>query len=416
MSFKSDSLGTYSSNSSSSHRSVGARAAAGPALRLVEAPPYYHEEVKFWTGEEDDNTHSLHSVMSYPQSMRAEVPGLLIRKYSKRGAVVLDPFCGGGASGLEANILGRVAFLSDVSPLSLAVSQAKLQPADLAEVTLALQVLALRRPVEMGPYGEIFKHFYDAETFREIVNLRSILAQREDRIGAFVRLIALSLLHGPSAGYLSSATSQIAAVTPQEQAILNGQRGQLPEYRAVMPRILRKTAAALRDGVPSVMRQVSIQNRVQLSDARALSYIPSSAVDLVVTQPPLPGPENIVRDQWLRLWFLGVQAQQLSQQLWRGPSVEGWLDFMNEVLVELARVVKGGGRATVALQDVLILRKVQELDLHLIDMIQEKLNRFWTVECVLVQRERTPAVAASGRGRRVEKGAGDTKIVVLRRR
>ncbi|NDC39110.1 MAG: hypothetical protein EBZ48_13870, partial [Proteobacteria bacterium] len=128
------------------------------------------------------------------------------------------------------------------------------------------------------------------------------------------------------------------------------------------------------------------------------------------------GIPTMVREQWLKLWFLGAQSQQLSNQLWRGPSVEGWLDFMNEVLVELARVVKGGGRVCLALRDVVILRKTEQLDLHLIDMVQAQLQRFWNIECVLVQRDRAPAVGGSGRGRRAEHSSGDTKIVVLRRR
>jgi DNA modification methylase len=411
---------------SAARASVSRAAASSPAvsnlqgalaLRLVETPPYYREELCLWNvNSEEETLHSLHSVNACPQGLRAEVPAYLIRKYSKRGSVVLDPFCGGGSTGLEANMVGRVAFLSDVNPLALAVAQARLSPADLAEVTLALQVLVLRRPVEMGPFGEVFKHFFDAETFREVVNLRSILSQREDRVASFIRFIALSLLHGPSAGYLSAATSNAVSVTPQEQAALNVQRAQVPEYRAVMPRILRKTASALRDGVPSVMRQVAIQNRVCAADARSLAYIPSGAVDLVVTQPPLPGPENMVREQWLKLWFLGVQSQPLSQQLWRGPSVDGWLNFMNETLIELARVVKGGGRAALALSDVVLMRKSEELDLHLIDMVQRDLQRFWYVECVITQPEPVPAVGAGTRGRRSEQVASNTKIVVLRRR
>ena len=386
------------------------------ALRLADSPPFFVEEVQFWNQGEEDAAHSLHGVLSFPNTLRAEVPGFLIRKYSKRGSIVLDPFCGGGTIGLEANMLGRAAFLSDVSPLAIAIANAKLNPADLAEVTLGLQALALRRPVEMGPFGDIFKHFFDAETFREIVNLRALLSQRQDRVGNFIKLIALSLLHGPSAGYFSAPTSQVTAITPQEQAELNRQRRQLPDYRPVMPRVLRKTAAVLRDGVPSVMKQVTIQNRTLLADARDLSYAPSASVDLVLTQPPLPGPENVARDQWLKLWFLGVQASQLSQQVWRSPSVDGWLSFMNEVLVEFARVVRGGGRVCLALQDVLILRKREELDLHLIDMVKEQLSRFWNVECVLVHREKRPAVGSNSRGRRSDQPGSDTKVVVLRRR
>ena len=42
------------------------------------------------------------------------------------------------------------------------------------------------------------------------------------------------------------------------------------------------------------------------------------------------------------------------------------LNFMNETLIELARVVKGGGRAALALSDVVLMRKSEELVLTML--------------------------------------------------
>ena len=389
--------------------------AASCKLRLVESLPYYREEVRLAAEEPELSSHSLHQVVAYPHSMRAEVAGFLVRKYSKRSSIVLDPFCGSGTTGLEANMLGRVAFLSDVNPLAVAIARPKLDAADLAEVTLGLQAVSLRRPVEMGPYGEVFKHFFEAETFREVVNLRAVLASKEDRVSNFIRLIALSLLHGASAGYFSVYTYPNFSSTPQQQAQLNVQRRQVPDYRAVLPRILRKTASALRDGIPSVMRQISVQNRVDVSDARNLSYIPSACVDLAVAAPPLPGAADAIKDQWLRLWFLGIQAQPLAERLWQDAPVDEWLSFMNETLTECARVVKGGGRACFVLRDTAAVKGGSEIEMRFIDMVQRELPRYWGVECVLVNREKASAVTGIASRRSPDAADGSDKIVVLRR-
>jgi len=110
------------------------------ALRIVEAPGFYTDEVELWSPE-SRGSHSLHYGLFYPDAFPAELPSYFINKYTKRGETVLDPFCGAGTAALEAVINGRAILASDLSPFAIRAARARLMPADITEVTLWLQMV-----------------------------------------------------------------------------------------------------------------------------------------------------------------------------------------------------------------------------------------------------------------------------------
>ena len=386
------------------------------ALKLVERPSFFVDEGAHWTTESSRPCHSLHYALSYPQQTSPEVAAFSIARFSKRGDVVLDPFLGSGTTALEALVAGRIAFGSDVNPFFVKVARAKLQPADITEVTLRLQLLNVKRPVAVETYRNGFSSFYDIDTFREILSLKENLREREDRVSRFIELVALSLLHGHSAGYFSVYSMPHMSLSPDEQERINRKRAQSPEYRAVIPRLLRRAAMALRDGVPSVMVQQERQSRIAVRDSRDLSYAPSGSVNLVVTSPPHPGARRTSVDQWLRLWFSGIEPQIASGGEATHSDLSEWRVFMNETLLELARVTRSGGRC------VLDLRELQarpgaptiRADEELLPVVEKELSRFWDAECVLVHQPKVPRVQNQLKARTAE--AQSHRLLVLRRR
>ena len=124
------------------------------ALRVVESAPFYTEEVQLWSEESPDESHSLHASIHHPDSFNPELPAYFIRKYTRKGQVVLDPFCGSGTTALEASLQGRVAYASDLSHLAHRITIGKLEPADITEVTLRLQRANLRRPINLDIYRQ----------------------------------------------------------------------------------------------------------------------------------------------------------------------------------------------------------------------------------------------------------------------
>lgn len=386
-----------------------------PALKIVEGTPFYMEEGELWPVIGRSH-HSLHYTSSYRDSFSPDLPSYFIKKYSKVKDVVLDPFCGRGTTSLEANLLGRVAYFSDLNPLALKISRAKLEPVDITEVTLFLQRVNFNLPVNLDQYAQIFKPFYDYDTYREIINLKRELAKNPGRVANFVEMIALGVLHGHSAGFLSAYTFPQISVSPQQQNEINDKRRQNPEYRSVSPRILRKAALALRDGDVSVLEHMYSKNKLKIADARNLSFIESASVDLVVTAPPRPCAQSELSDFWLQNWFANINTQTFANDLFLDADLSVWLDFMNEFLFEMARVVKPGARVVLDLREMLIAGKLVQLDSEVLGLVEQSLARFWSGECALVHKPRNVKLQNSLKERDLSKSLQNSRILVLRRK
>ena len=384
-------------------------------LQLVESPAFFRREQAIFSAGTENDAHSLHQLVQFPQRVHPEFVSFLLARYSKKDEVVLDPFCGSGTIGLEAALAGRTPFLSDVSTLALKMARAKLEPADITEVTLAMQQLGVSRPVDVSSYSKYFSEFFELQTFHEICNLRLSLASAEDRISRFIQSVLLGILHGNSAGYLSSYTNPQTSLTPDEQRDLNIKRRQSPDYRAVSPRILRRTAMLLRDGCPSVLLRCSSKKQLSLSDARDLSFVRPGEPGMILTSPPLPGEQISYASQWLRLWMLGVSEADYAVPVF--DSLENWLDFMNATLVEFARVSRFGVRCVLMLPE-----EFQSgfggttPEAALIQMIEQDLSFFWQLEGLWGNARKTNVLAENFRSSSSRKQEERSQALVLRRR
>ncbi|MCB0311073.1 MAG: hypothetical protein KDD42_07550 [Bdellovibrionales bacterium] len=385
------------------------------ALKVVENV-FNKQELRLWSDEAGEESHSLHYAISYPESIKPEAVRFFVERFSQRGEVVLDPFCASGATALEANMLGRVAVLSDANPFAIRIAQAKASATDITDVTLRLQQINMRRPVDVKAFDQNFSPFFDVDTFREVVNLKSFLHGDSDRTARFIELIACGLLHGHTAGYFSVYSFPHLSLSPQEQHELNLKRGQVPDYRSVIPRILRKTAAVLRDGIPSAMRQSEIRNQYLVSDARDLSRLASDSINLVVTAPPLPNFRDPTRDMWLRLWFMGLKADSLPGSAFAHNNLQSWLDFMNETLLELSRVTRRGGRIVLDLAEAQFNDTKVCLAESVAAMVDKDLCRFLEAEALLIHKGRSVALKHKINERSDARSKKNSRVLVLRRR
>ena len=390
------------------------------SLKLVEdqqdTPGGYKRFVgELWTAQQRQ-MHSLHYVVSYRASFKPELPDFCIKRYSEKGGVVLDPFCGRGTTALQTNLLGRVSLGCDVNPLAVRLAQAKTEPVGLDEIVLRLNEIDFRRPVDLSGYQEKFAPFYHADTYRELINLRNFTKENPDRINRFIDLIAISRLHGHSPGFFSVYSFPQISVPPQNQRMINIKRGQVPEYRAVAPRIIKKAAHALRDGFTSDYFSVSSANAFKVSDARRLDWISSNSVDLVVTSPPFLDKVDYITDNWLENWYCGLNVKSFKDNLVMCSGLEQWRSFMSGVLKELLRVIKEGGFAVIEVGEV----EKNGQTIFLDEVVAEealKVNndsKRFIVEEVLVNQQQFTKLANCFNVDNNSKGTNTNRLVVLK--
>ena len=134
--------------------------------------------------------------------------------------------------------------------------------------------------------------------------------------------------------------------------MINRKRHQVPDYRAVSPRIIKKAAQSLRDGISHEFAALDAANRIENSDARNLQWIPSSSVDLIVTSPPFLDKVDYITDNWLECWFAGVDPRVFKKSIVMCSSLEEWRIFIRDVLKEMGRILKPNRFAVVEVGEV----------------------------------------------------------------
>src|SRR5262249_22627112 len=185
--------------------------------------------------------------------------------------------------------------------------------------------IPLDAPRRGRPDGRLLP-FYHRDTLREILNLRDYLATHRDPIDAFIEVTAVTRLWGHSGGFFSVySLPPNQAPSAAAQRRINARRAQRPAYRPIAPRILAKARSLLRD-VTAAQRTAlvatSAANRYACDDSRALRSLGDASVDLIVTSPPFLDQADYLADNWLKMWFLGIDRDDLAGRLVHTPDLE----------------------------------------------------------------------------------------------
>ena len=303
-------------------------------------PAYVNE---FWTAKQRAGC-SLHEV-PYRACFKPQLPRFFTERLTRKGERVYDPFMGRGTTLLEAALLGRKVAGCDVNPLSKCLVGPRLNPPTLAEVEQRLTEIDLASHYE--PTDDLLV-FYHPDTLRQICSMRHYFMTREasgelDAVDAWIRMVALTRLTGHSSGYFSVYTlPPNQATMPVAQRKINEKRNQTPEPRDVATIILKKSRVLLSDIQAAQLSALRASEPQLITSASSSTpSLESESISLVVTSPPFLGVVDYQTDNWLRCWFIGVDAKSVAITMLK--KVEQWQAAMTGVFKELRRVLKPGG-------------------------------------------------------------------------
>lgn len=309
----------------------------------VELPVFINE---FWTSKQRAAS-SLHEI-SYRACFKPQLPRFFISRLTAPGDIVYDPFMGRGTTPLEAGMLARRPAGCDINPLSRLLLSPRLNPPTESEVANRLSSIP-----EGGADCESFRDleaFYHPKTLERVVALRSYLLDREesgtiDNIDSWIRMVATNRLTGHSSGFFSVYTlPPNQAVTVEAQRKINEKRKQIPPERDLTAIIQKKTRTLLSKTDPKDLqnlRDVAGDAQLLTGSCDDTSRLESDSVALVVTSPPFLDVVDYQKDNWLRCWFNGLDAESIS--IWQLKKVEDWMAAMTRVFAELRRILVPGG-------------------------------------------------------------------------
>ena len=78
-----------------------------------------------WDFKNFETQYGTHSFHPYPARFIPQIPLTLIKLFTSKNEIVLDPFCGGGTTLVEATLNNRKAIGNDLNPLAVLISKVK---------------------------------------------------------------------------------------------------------------------------------------------------------------------------------------------------------------------------------------------------------------------------------------------------
>ncbi|MEN3047237.1 MAG: DNA methyltransferase [Candidatus Caldarchaeales archaeon] len=332
-------------------------------LRQVECVSAWELEGT-WKGARRSDGHSLHSLCSRTGSFPPALARFFVERFSRPGAVVLDPFSGKGTAPLEACLAGRIGLGNDLAPEAYVLTRAKIRPVRFEEVVdWVWRNRSFIESYRGTDAPEEVQVFYSRSTLRQVLAARELLSEPETDVDYFVTAVMLGILHGSSSDSLSVKCSHSFSMSPRyvEKAVrVSGLKR--PE-RNVADCILRRAERVLADGLPPV-KGIAFDG-----DARSLP-LPPESVDLIVTSPPYFNMQTYAWDNWLRLWFLGHDYREVAKRLFHTDSVSRFLSFAEEFLREFNRVLRPGGSCFLVLGVVRLRGETVNMAELLLDVVE----------------------------------------------
>ncbi len=302
---------------------------------------------ELWTAKQRQAS-SIHEI-SYRACFKPQLPAWFIERLTATGDTVYDPFSGRGTTALEAALHGRGVIANDVNPLSALLTLPRLEVPELPEVEQRLG--RLRIPPRGGADLDL-SMFFHPRTEREIVALRSYLERLkeygdEDAVDRWIRMVATNRLTGHSPGFFSVYTlPPNQAVSPENQRKINRKLKQKPLYRDIRALILRKSVQLqhkLSATDKERLRRAAADAVFLTRDAALTREIHANSIQLTVTSPPFLDVVQYARDNWLRCWFNGLDAEAIGRRITMAKTLEDWAGAMSRAFAELYRVTRPGG-------------------------------------------------------------------------
>jgi len=201
-------------------------------------------------------------------------------------------------------------------------------------------------------------------------------------------------------------------VSIKSQRKINEKREQVPESKEIKPRILKRTKALLKDwnGVPLDHTGLDLSPSLTVEDAAGAMSIPSSSAGLVVTSPPFLDVVDYQGDNWMRCWFLGIDASTVEITELKKP--EDWKAKMTEVMRDLSRILKPSGYLAFEVGEVTYKREKLLLEELVLEAgVEAGLE---PVIIMINDQEFTKTSNAWGVDNK-EKGTNTNRIVIFRR-
>lgn len=234
----------------------------------------------------------------------------VIKRYTRPGQAVLDPFAGRGTAVFSAAVQGRCGIGIEINPVGWIYARTKLSPASREPVEERLVSLETRARYYRKKADELprfFRHCFVHSVRSFLLAARAELDWRRSNVDRTTMALLLVYLHGKAGFALSNQMRQTKSMSPGYAVRWWKERGLRPPDLNPREFLADRLDWRYAKGVPechAASRAYLANSAYRLAGLR--EDMPHRA-GLLFTSPPYFGLTNYHYDQWLRLWLLGEE-------------------------------------------------------------------------------------------------------------
>jgi len=240
----------------------------------------------------------IHRWFWFPHSFSPQLIDEILKIYPlPSDGRILDPFVGAGTTVLRARQLGYHAVGTDLSPLSLFVSQVKLTRLDKESLEKHLQQVLEYTPVQAREsFPERLAKAFTKEEIAHIIGLRQKIEKLPQPVVNFFRLALLRV------------QQRVSRAVPDGGWFRWVEKGDQSKQIALW--FEQQSQMQIAD--IAMLGDSNVEAQVFLDDARRLEQV-EGEFDLVITSPPYPNRHDYSRIFHIELLSLGLSEEEIRR-------------------------------------------------------------------------------------------------------
>jgi len=257
-----------------------------------------------------------HGLDNYPAKMVAHLARFAIEEVSRKGELILDPFCGCGTVQVECLVTRRAAIGVDINPVAVILAKAKSATYDVAQFAKLAETV-VRRAEARATFNYTcppwLEYWFSAATLRKLLALREAIVATRGNVSPELRNLLLAAL------VISVRRCSKADPRSPKPFISKSARGlRLGRHFdsiSIFLEVVEQMSAAAED-LSSKVTDAAPSIRTYLGDARNTpKRVLPGTIDAVVTSPPYLSAQDYYRSSKLELAVAGFWRPGLEHRL-----------------------------------------------------------------------------------------------------
>jgi DNA modification methylase len=310
-----------------------------------------------WDFAEATTNSTTNTIHPYPAKFIPQIPHHFIKQLSQIGDTIYEPFLGSGTTAVEANILGRNAIGNDVNELAVLISKVKTTPITnknlLSLDSLLNKIYNRIFLLVAGKENGISKPdivnldlWFENFVINELIIIKEEIDKLPDKDIMDFCLVALSgiIIN------VSRQDSDTRYVRVPKEIKPYDTYNRFAKQLMKLKKVMIESGEMLKNG----------KSIFKMADTRTKGIFPENSADLAVTSPPYPNAYDYHLYHKYRLYWLGMNPQQLRRSeigahadysKKNGPDEFDFMRDMEKCFLNTSKILKPGSYFVLVIGD-----------------------------------------------------------------